>query len=139
MKPYGFWVYSLGSCHRMLTFLPLTCLKALKKAVQGHTVNQHSSGTDAIKLYERRVWLVEPSNYMDVYSLLAQMGFCFTVFQFVFFFFLRGAARGGLGKVQQNKSKRKLYVKASVLQSGSDQSKDAKVSRFGIQDFHDHI
>ena len=98
MKPYGFWVYSLGSCHRMLTFLPLTCLKALKKAVQGHTVNQHSSGTDAIKLYERRVWLVEPSNYMDVYSLLAQMGFCFTVFQFVFFFFCGGRRGVGWGK-----------------------------------------
>lgn len=30
-------------------------------------------------------------------------------------------------------------MNASILQSGSDQFKDAKVSRFGIQDFHGHI
>lgn len=40
---------------------------------------------------------------------------------------------------QQNKPKRKLHVKAPILQSGSDQFKDAKVSRFGIHDFHGHI
>lgn len=33
------------------------------------------SGTDATKLQEGRVWLVEPSDYMEIYSLLALMGF----------------------------------------------------------------
>lgn len=70
---------------------------------------------------------MEPSNYMEIYSSLAQMGFCFTVFQFL------------VGEAQQNKPTRTLFVKVSMLQSGSDQSKDAKVSRFGIQDFHGHI
>lgn len=96
-------------------------------------MNQHSSGTDAIKFYDRRVRFVTPSNYTEIYSSLAQMGLCFTVFRFFFFFLVRGR------KAQQNKPKRELYVKASMLQSGSDQSKDAKVSRFGIQDFHGHI
>lgn len=44
-----------------------------------------------------------------------------------------------VGGAQQNKPKRKLQAKASVLQSGSDQLKDAKVSRFAIQAFHGHI
>jgi hypothetical protein len=56
---------------------PLTCLKA-----SGYTVNQCSSGRDANELQERGVWLVEPSNYMEIYSLLAQMGFYLTGFQF---------------------------------------------------------
>ena len=63
---------------------------------------------------------------MEIYSSLAQMGFCF-VFQF------------WAGQAQQNKPTGTLFVKVSMLQSGSDQSKDAKVSRFGIQDFHGHI
>lgn len=72
---------------------------------------------------------MEPSNYMKIYSLLAQMGYCFYCFSIW---------RGG-DKSPQNKPKRKLYVKSSILQSGSDQFKDAQVSRFGIQDFHGHI
>lgn len=45
----------------------------------------------------------------------------------------------GDGEAQQIEPKRKLYVKASILQSGSDQFKDAKVSRFAIRDFHGQI
>lgn len=76
---------------------------------------------------------MEPRNYMQIDSPLAQMGFCFAVFQYFFW------GEAGEGEAQQNNPKRKLYVKASLLQSGSDQFKDAKFSRFGIQDFHSHI